>query len=262
MKKLSLTIASLMLSTLAGAADIMSEMASPSDKVNAIVISGEIVKGDYEKFIKASSNIANGKPVIVMLDGPGGSLSDAIDIGLLINKRRYHTLAYKGVCASACAYIWLAGERAIIDKDQNAKVGFHSPYYVDKFGNKKSNNLASALLGGYLKDIGANYSMIAFATSVDGDSIKWLTESAAKEIGLSAEFYQKQDNTQNEKIQLAQNEIAKTQGYNRIFNSQLAQLEASGQYGSNDHIRIQKSIAHNNQYIKQQQDIINRLQGR
>jgi hypothetical protein len=105
-----------------------------------MLISGEIVKGDYTKFKNIITNVSNDKPFLILLDGPGGSLSEAIQIGLAVNKLRYDTVAYKDICASACAYIWLAGERAIIDTDQNAKVGFHSPYYIDKFGNKKSDN--------------------------------------------------------------------------------------------------------------------------
>jgi hypothetical protein len=195
MKRLPIAIASLLISTVSTAADIMTELATPSDKNNAIVISGEIVKGDYDKFMNALNKINNDKKVVVVLDGPGGSLDEAIGIGLEINKRRYSTLAYSGICASACAYIWLAGERAIIDIGKNAKIGFHAPYYIDKFGNKKSNNTASAILGGYLRDIGASYSIIGYATSVDGDSIQWLTESKSKELGLSAEFYKKESTT-------------------------------------------------------------------
>jgi hypothetical protein len=190
MKK-TLIVSLMMLAGLSNAADIQLISAGSSDKTNAILISGEITKGDYDKFINSINKINNDKPVMVLLDGPGGSLNEAIGIGLAINKQRFSTIAYKGICASACAYIWLAGERSIIDIEQNARVGFHSPYYVDKFGNKKSDNTASAILGGYLRDIGAGYSVIRYATSVDGDSIRWLTESKSKEIGLSAEFYNK-----------------------------------------------------------------------
>lgn len=187
MKKVLIAL-SLGIAGLSNAANIIFEPAKPNEKRNALFISGEIVKGDFDKFKNALNKINNDKPVMVLLDGPGGSLIDAIQIGLAINKLKYDTVAYRGICASACAYIWLAGARAIIDMDENAKVGFHSPYFVDKFGNKKSDNSASAILGGYLRDIGAGYSIITYATAVDGDSISWLTEPKAKEMGLSAEF--------------------------------------------------------------------------
>jgi len=266
MKRLALSIASLVLSTATVAANITTEIAAPTDKINVISISGEIVKGDYNQFIKATNGISNGKPIFVFLEGPGGALVDGLEIGLEIYKRKYTTVAYGGVCASACAYIWLAGERVIIDERTNAKIGFHAPYYMDKFGNKKSDNLASAMLGGYLKEIGADYTLIAYATSVDGNSIRWLTESAAKEIGLSAEFYKKPNTVQTEQTKLAlqnaRNEIIRTQEYNRVFKSQLDQLVANSQPNGSAYLHILKSMSQNDQYIRQQQEIINRLQGK
>jgi hypothetical protein len=242
------------------AATIQSFPADKNDKSNAVVISGEIVDGDLEKFTNAIKKLNFNKPIMVLLDGPGGSFLEGIDIGRIINKQQMNTVAV-GECASACAYIWLAGKRAIIDTDKQARVGFHSPYYVDKFGNKKSDNSASAILGAYLKEIGAGYGLIFYATSVDGDSIKWLTESSAKELGLYAEFYRspKPQNEKNHTIDKARAEIAKTQEYNRIFAQQLQQIISSGQAGSANHIRIQQSMAQNVQYIKQQLEIINRL---
>jgi hypothetical protein len=270
MKKLSIAVAvaSMVFATASRGADIYYEPPAATDKSNGILITGEIIKGDYDKFMSTINRIPNDKPVMILLEGPGGSLIDAINIGLEINKRRYSTVAYKGICASACAYIWLAGDRAIIDTDSHAKVGFHSPYYIDKFGNKKSDNTASAWLGGYLKDIGASYSIISYVTSVDGDGIRWLTEPKAKELGLYAEFYKKQTNSQAQPdkskspIQVAQAEIVKTQEYNRVFNLQIGQLAASGQLGGPEYVRIQNAISQNNQWIKQQWDIINRLQSK
>jgi hypothetical protein len=200
MKHLSAMISAMFLAMSANAADITFELAKHSDSKNIMIISGEIVKGDYAKFKNIITNTPNDKPFLILLDGPGGLIFEAMQIGLDVNKLRYDTVAYKDICASACAYIWLAGERAIIDTDQNAKVGFHSPYYIDKFGNKKSDNSTSAVLGGYLRDIGAGYSVITYATAVDGNGIRWLTESQAKEMGLTAEFYRKKNNSVDKQL--------------------------------------------------------------
>lgn len=172
------------------------------EKMNVISISGEIVHGDYQKFNQAVDKISNDKPVLVLLDGPGGLLTEAIPIGLQVSKMKFTTVAFQGVCASSCALIWLAGDRVIIDLDRNAQVGFHSPYTIDKFGNKKNDNTASALLGGYLREIGASYRIIRYVTSVDGDSIRWLEESTAKDIGIQVEFYKVNASHSNKKIQI------------------------------------------------------------
>jgi len=263
--KKTLLVTLMMLAGISNAAKIETIVASTTDSTNVIHISGEIVKGDYDRFINATRSINNNKPVLVFLDGPGGALTEAMNIGLEINRKRYNTFAWNGVCASACAYIWLAGERAIIDLDRDARVGFHAPYFEDKFGNKKNSNVGSAMLGGYLKDLGAGYGVIAYATSVDGNSIRWLTETSAKDIGLTVEFF-RQDNTKqasnNPAIETARVEISKTIGYNKTFNQQLSNLINSGQGRSEQADYIRRSMATNTQYIKQQQDIIDRLQSR
>jgi len=265
MKKI--LIASLMtLVGIANAAKIDTMVASATDSTNFIYISGEIVKGDYDRYINATRSINNNKPVFVLLEGPGGSLTEAIQIGLDINRRKYNTAAWNGICASACAYIWLAGQRSIIDVDRDARVGFHAPYTEDKFGNKKSSNVGSAILGGYLKELGAGYRLIAYTTSVDGDSMRWLTEESAKDIGLTVEFFRRENTRQqasiNPAIETARTEITKTIGYNRTFNQQLTNLINSGQGGSERAEYIRRSMATNTLYIKQQQDIIDRLQSR
>jgi hypothetical protein len=263
--KVKLFVTSMMLAGIANAAKIETFVASTTDSNNAIHISGEIVKGDYARFINATQSIDNNKPVLVLLEGPGGVLTEAMDIGLEINRKKYDTVAWNGVCASACAYIWLAGQRSIIDLDRNAKVGFHAPYYQDKFGNKKNSNVGSALLGGYLKELGAGYGVIAYATSVEGSSVRWLTETSAKDIGLTVEFFRKDNAKQssnNPAIETARAEITKVIGYNKIFNQQLSNLINSGQGRSEQADYIRQSMARNTQYINQQQDIINRLQSK
>jgi hypothetical protein len=265
MMKKTLITSLMVLAGIANAAKIETLVASTTDSTNVIHISGEIVNGDYDRFINATRSINNNKPVLVFLEGPGGALTEAMDIGLEINRKKYNTVAWNGVCASACAYIWLAGHRSIIDLERNAKVGFHAPYHKDKFGNKKNSNVGSALLGGYLRELGAGYGVIAYATSVDGDSIRWLTETSAKDIGLTVEFF-RQDNTKqasnNPAIETARVEITKTIGYNKTFNQQLSNLINSGQGRSEQADYIRRSMATNTQYIKQQQDIIDRLQSR
>lgn len=265
MMKKTLLLSLMMLAGIANAAKIETTVASTTDSTNGIYISGEIVKGDYDRFINAIRSINNNKPVLVLLEGPGGSLTEAIQIGLEINQRKYNTVAWNGICASACAYIWLAGQRSIIDLDRDAKIGFHAPYTEDKFGNKKSNNVGSAILGGYLKELGAGYGLIAYATSVDGDSIRWLTETSAKDIGLTAEFFRRENTKQasnNLAIEKARAEITKTIGYNRTFNQQLTNLINSGQGESEKANYIRRSMATNTQWIKHQQDIIEREQSR
>lgn len=172
------------------AADIGLIKASEELKGNVIIISGEIVTGDFNKFVDVISKIDNDQDVIVSLDGPGGVLWEAIQIGLLIHKNGYKTIAMR-TCVSACAYAWLAGESLVVDVGSKARVGFHAPYIRDKFGNAVNNPTGAAWLGAYLRDIGASYLTITWMTSVGGNSIQWLTPAIAKELEITVNFYNK-----------------------------------------------------------------------
>ena len=172
------------------AADIDLIKASGELKGNVIIVSGEIVTGDFNKFNDIISKIDNDKQIIVSLDGPGGVLWEAIQIGLLIHKNGYKTIALR-TCVSACAYAWLAGESLTVDTGNGAKVGFHAPYIRDKFGNAVNNPTGAAWLGAYLRDIGASYLTITWMTAVGGDSIQWLTPAIAKDLDIAVRFYTK-----------------------------------------------------------------------
>jgi len=251
-----IAIISITLSSLVHGANISVDTSDP--RVNVVYINGEIVQGDYNRFIDAVKSINNTRPVGVALEGPGGLLTEALAIGLEINRRQMTTLAFRGPCVSACAYIWIAGNRVIIDSDNGARIGFHAPYIQDKFGNTRSTSQGSAILGGYLRDIGANYNLIAFATSVEGDGMRWLTESSAKDIGIRVGFLN--DKTKA-RIAQAKAEITKVNGWNSVFYDRQRQLLLSGKTTNDpDYIRIQRAIEQNKAYISQQLNIVNQAQ--
>jgi hypothetical protein len=180
----------LLSSTVATAADIRLLKSSPELGANIIVISGEIVSGDYTRFLQTAAKIDNTDNVIVTMNGPGGLLWEAIQIGMHIHKNGYSTAAMD-LCVSACAYVWLAGDRLAIDHVSGARIGFHAPYVRNKFGKVVNNNMGSAWLGAYLRDIGASYDIIGWVTSVDGSDILWLTPEIAKELEIDVKFITK-----------------------------------------------------------------------
>ena len=59
----------------------------------------------------------------LMLESPGGTLDDGIELGKAVRLKRYRTLT-RDTCASACALIFLGGtERWLVGP--NARIGFH-----------------------------------------------------------------------------------------------------------------------------------------
>ena len=93
------------LDTVARSATI--EHAALDAGVDGIVVSGEIVAGDEEKFRRLALEFPN---AVVVLYSPGGALAPALEIGKLIHLRGYPTIVpSNALCASSCALIWLAG---------------------------------------------------------------------------------------------------------------------------------------------------------
>jgi hypothetical protein len=146
-----------------------------------ISISGEIMKGDEQKFkeIALQSNNA-----IVYLDGPGGDLGAAIKIGRLVNALGYMTAVNESQCASACGLIWLSGHFKFLSP--NAEVGFHLPAYSVGSNNESRNIFTTYLLyGAYLANLGFAEPFIAYMMEASNDQIKWLRRENAKLFGVN-----------------------------------------------------------------------------
>jgi hypothetical protein len=78
-----------------------------------LCIRGEIVLGDAEVFASVTGGYPSGS--LVRLEGPGGNVIAALDIGDIIHKRHFNTIvSRRSPCASACAVLFLSGNHAII----------------------------------------------------------------------------------------------------------------------------------------------------
>jgi len=117
----------------AAAAPAKAEVRIESDGADAsrhkIVISGEIdvtTLMDFSQAI-ADTRIAGAASRLVELESPGGSLSSAMAIGVLIREGRFDTgVVARGKCYSACVLILAAGVHRTVT---SGKVGVHRPYY-------------------------------------------------------------------------------------------------------------------------------------
>lgn len=138
---------------------------------SGIILSGDIVPGDAEKFSLIAANQPN---AVVFLSSNGGALASAIEIGKVIKIREYSTAVYNGsYCASSCALIWLSGSRRVIYN--GGKVGFHASY-KDVGGKFIEVGVGNALVGHYLSQLGYDRRAVIFVTSAPPKSISWLTE--------------------------------------------------------------------------------------
>lgn len=139
----------LLLSRASAAAEIDVDHRFDRDNIHAITLTGEIVAGDAARVQMLISGDPGLKKVLT-LTGSGGDLVESIAIGALVRRNDVSTLAVE-LCASACAYVWLAGTSMGIDP--RAMLGFHSAYSASGAGTSVSGQ-GNALLGAYLAALG------------------------------------------------------------------------------------------------------------
>ena len=174
-----LVISAFSMSTAAISADIKVAPAAEGDNQPFILIDGEIIAGDDEKFRKLAAEFSD---AIVVLNSEGGAISPAMDIGRTIKLRGYKTVVLDGSsCASACALIWISGSRRIID--DGGEVGFHASY-LDTDGTKIETGVGNALVGHYLSQLGFGEKTVIFATLAPPDKILWLNAETTAMSGI------------------------------------------------------------------------------
>jgi hypothetical protein len=171
-RKLLLAATALVVPLAAQAADITLR----KDKTGRpmVVINGDIQFGDHDKFVRVAGR--SPPSTIIALNSEGGVLIDALQIGHDIRNKRFWTVA-GSVCASACAYIWLAGiERGAFDDSQ---IGFHNVYNAD---TNEATGAGNAVLGAYLTKLGFSYNTIIYMTSAKAAEMEWFSFEAGQEI--------------------------------------------------------------------------------
>jgi uncharacterized protein len=153
-----------------------------SSNLTIIRISGDFAEGDGLRFKELAQHH---KDAIVLLRSDGGFLLSGIIIGETIRTRQYSTYVGDGWdCASACALAWLGGKRRLMAP--GARIGFHAAY--DRQTGEQAGP-GNALIGAYLAKLGLSYIAVAYLTKSPPKSMTWLTEAAAREIGIELEGF-------------------------------------------------------------------------
>lgn len=149
-----------------------------------ISITGEIVDGDSEQFLKIISGVKNlVKNGFVILNSPGGIVTEAINIGGYLRANGFATAVLdKADCQSACALIWLAGNKRIATS--TSRIGFHQSYTVNQSGNAVPSIQGNALVGYYLGKIDVSASVVSYVTTASPETFEWLSFAKAKELGI------------------------------------------------------------------------------
>ncbi len=150
--------------------------ATPDDEQTVLLVSGVIGPGAHRQFRAALSNQA---PELVVLDGPGGILGEALQIAEEVRRRNMNTLvAPNRRCASACAIVFLSGRTKYLGA--GAAVGLHSASHADGRADPE----ATELMADYLRELGVPSSTLRNMAQTAPNKIRWLTKAEQRAIGI------------------------------------------------------------------------------
>jgi hypothetical protein len=159
-----------------------------------IMIKGMLMNEDYHfhEDVTLFSNVADRqKNAIVFLEGPGGKLRTALEIGLAINQRGFSTAVADGaMCNSSCALVWLGGKERFMGKD--AIIGFHAASGIPaKPGESpKISSVGNAMAGAYMAQVGIKDLLtVAFLTRAPPEAMERLDLSKAVSFHIPAKAF-------------------------------------------------------------------------
>jgi ATP-dependent protease ClpP protease subunit len=139
----------------------------------------------FDDAVKKASAIGCNRPLLMLLESPGGSLRDGISLGREVRSQGFRTVA-RYDCASACAIIFLGGaERLLVGS--RARIGFHQVAWIGEKARRCDRSMDSPEIRRYLRyvipaDADQIYPII-METSCD--SIEWIYGQRALELGVA-----------------------------------------------------------------------------
>jgi hypothetical protein len=191
MKRLLIALVFLLAHQTAEASDISLVAQETPDHPAIMLVKGQFLKDDYTKDTTLFAVLAAyQKNAVVFLEGPGGKLITALQIGLIINQRGFSTAVADGdKCVSSCALIWLGGKERLMGN--NSYLGFHAASDSRaKPEELKASSVGNAMIGAYLAQVGIKeIETIAFLTYYPPQSMQQLTLSNAIRYHISAKAF-------------------------------------------------------------------------
>lgn len=152
--------------------------AGRSTRVTRLQVTGVIGSGAHRQFRAA---LSRGNPELVVIDGPGGILGEALLIGEEVRRRRLTTfVAPHRSCVSACAVVFLSGARKYLGA--GAAIGLHSASYADGSAAPE----ATQLMAAYLRQMGVPSSTLRRMARTAPNKIRWLTKAELRAMGIKS----------------------------------------------------------------------------
>ena len=148
-----------------------------------LVLAGIIAPGDDAKLAAALATVP--RPRRLSLESLGGNVQAALALGETVRREGLATtVPARGVCASACGLVWLAGTPRAMGPD--AHVGLHAAY-LRRNGVSVETGAANALIGAYLGRLGFDDKAIVYLTSAAPEEMTWILPADRQRYGIAYE---------------------------------------------------------------------------
>lgn len=173
-----------------------------TERLNNILMQGEVRKGDYEKFrkfLRDNFDAYIAKDRLVFLDSRGGDLVETLKIAGLL-RAAYATVHieynnYKGDCASSCFFLYLSGaERSFGHLD---RLGVHRAYfdpsYFSGLSLAEAKNRQSELMkavDSILRENSVPQALIDRMNRTSSTEVYWLEYSELEALGVHPPWYE------------------------------------------------------------------------
>lgn len=161
-------------------------------------IEGEIVGGDAERLYRQL--ISHPVPLHIEINGPGGSIDEAIKMSLLIQGlRKKVSVTIDKSCLSACFFLFLAGEPREASSKDNFRsyafgnVGLHRPYLAKEYFAKETAKQSSGAQAQLMKSVSTYLEnqmvpprLIELMMTRPSADIYWMTNEDYRALGQIA----------------------------------------------------------------------------
>ena len=163
---------------------------TPVNAGGAALLEGSIAPGDAERIIKQLADLPQ-TPGRIILNSPGGSVRDALDLGHHLRGEGLETAMRPGdICYSACPYLLASGTARDIPDD--ASVGVHQHYFGEStllpaFVAVEDIQRGQGEVMGYLDTMGIDPLVMRHALVTPPDEIYVLVPAELRAYGFVAD---------------------------------------------------------------------------
>ena len=176
MTRLVAILVTLFLVAIPAKADVT--LSPPVQGWTVIKVYGEIQLGDLDTFLRYTENV-NPAATLVIVTGPGGNLKAGIGMGIRVHQKKL-IVGAKGMCASSCALLWIAGESGRKFQYLNAALCFHQA------GDRElgPSGPGNAVIAKYLAYLGYDQDLFKWATAADPQHRRCLNLYLARKFNI------------------------------------------------------------------------------